>query len=208
MLAITPIYVVHAQSQETVVSIVPAESSGQQGKTVAVNIEVSNVENLYAIDVVVDYNSSVLQIANAEPTLGTSAMAGHGILFGSPVVNDTNSIQAGCIYYNTTLSTADEFHLFATSVAPADSFNGSGIVAMLTFNIVGSGQSNLVLTSILADHPEPGETTSEEIAHNDVNGLVQATPIPEFPQIAVLMAVGACATATIVLARKRFKGID
>ncbi len=205
MLATAPIYGVHSQSQQTVVGIVPAESSGQQGKNVAVNIEVSNVENLYAIDVIVDYNSSVLQLANAEPTLGTRAIADRGILYGSPVVNDTNSIEAGCIYFNTSLSTANEFRLFATSVAPADSFNGSGIVATLTFNIVGSGQSNLVLTSILADHPEPGETTSEEITHEDVSGQVQAAPIPEFPQIALLLVAGACATGTMILARKRFK---
>jgi len=193
-----------SQSSSTDVSVVPAQSSVQFGKTLTVSIKITDVQNLYAIDVTLDYNSSVLQLASSNTDLGTNSIPG-GILYGSPVVQDTNSIESGCVYYNTTLSTANEYHLFATSVAPADSFNGSGTIATLTFNVVGTGHTSLVLNSTIADRPEPGETTSEAITHTDVSGSVDVAQIPEFPEIAMLSVLVVVATVTLVMAKKSLK---
>jgi len=201
LLVLTSIYAANGQvSSGTVVSVNPAQNSVNVGDTFALNITLSDVQNLYALDVTLDYNNSVLQLENENPDLGTSS---GGVLYGDPVTNDANSIAAGCVYYNTSLSTADEFQLFATSVAPANSFNGSGTIVTLTFDAIANGHSDLVLNCSLADHPAPGETTSNFIPNSDLNGSVDVGQIPEFSQVAVLFILAiVVAAVALVLAKK------
>ena len=212
-LMLAPIYFAKSQSSSnTAVNVIPAQTSVQVGKNFVVNITLSDVANLYALDVTLDYNNSVLQLVSAKPDatnvdsatsfLGTNSIPG-GVLYGSPLTNDPNVITAGCLYYNTSLSTANEYHLYATSVNPASSFNGSGTIASLTFKVLTSGHSDLTLNSTLADHPEPGETTSEAIEHTDMNGSVDTAQVPEFPLIATLAILVAALTLTMIFAKKK-----
>ena len=214
LLMLAPIYSANSQgSVNTVASVTPAQTSSQVGKTLVVNITLSNVENLYGLDVTLDYNNSVLQLIGAKPDginiasasgfLGTNSIPG-GVLYGNPLTNDTNAIETGCIYYNTSLSTANEYHFFATSVNPASSFNGSGTIASLTFNVLGSGHSDLILNSTLADHPEPGETTSEAIMHTDISASVDVAQVPEFPLTVALAFLAAVVTLILTLSKKKF----
>jgi hypothetical protein len=76
--------------------------------------------------------------------------------------------------------TTGEYHLVATSVGPAPSFNGSGTIATITFTVVGLGRSELNLESELADYPPPGGS-SNFIDHTDTGGSVDAVPA-ETPQ--------------------------
>ena len=211
---LAPIYIAKSQgSFNTTISVIPAQTSAQVGKTFTVNITLSDVENLYGIDVTLDYNGSVLQIVDAKPNgnnldsatgfLGTNSIPG-GVLYGSPLTNDANDIGAGCLYYNTSLSTSDEYHLFATSVNPANSFNGSGTIASLTFKVLESGHSDLILNTTLADHPEAGETTSEAISHIDVSASVDIAQVPEMPTTAILGILAVVVTLTLLLTRKEF----
>ena len=222
LLAVLVVPMVKAQTSTTTVTVTPQSSTPVVGQTFTINIQLSNVQNLYALDVTLDYNSVVLQLVNSKVDLGTSSIPG-GVLYGSPVTDDENNIASGAVYYNTSLSTASEYHLFATSVNPAGAFSGSGTIATLTFKVTNAGDSNLTLASTLANYAPDG--TSEPIAHTDVSGTVDATlsssasptpsssssssspsptpTIPEFPLIATLSIVIILASVAIVLAVKK-----
>jgi hypothetical protein len=184
LFAMAPIQVALAQS--AAVSVVPAQNAVNVGETLTVNITISNVQNLYGIDVTVNWNSSALQILKVTDWLGVESYAG-GVLHETPsypveiAVNDT-SREAGA------------YQIVATSQGAADPFSGSGTIATLTFNVTGTGQSTINLVSELADHPAIGETNSEPIAHSDFGASVNAASIPEFPQIVglgLLLVIGA-----------------
>ena len=185
----------------TVVSVLPAQTNAREGETFSVNITISNVENLYGVDLEVGWNNSALTLVSAALNLGSDSMPG-GVLYGSKISSD---IVEGDVYANTSLSTVDEYRLFATSVAPAASFNGSGTIATLVFNVTSVGHSELTLQSELADHPLPGETTSEPIDHTDVNGSVDAAAFPEFPVVAVLGSLLVLVTITVLAFKKKLK---
>jgi hypothetical protein len=190
-----------SQDSNTLVSVVPSQSTVRAGDTLNVSLTVSNVQNLYALDLTLDWNSSILQLQEVNLTLGVnSSPQPHptGILYGNQV---SDKIAPGDIYVNAS-ETMIEYHLVATSVAPADSFNGSGAIGIFTFKVLTNGYSSLILQSELADHPEPGETTSESIVHTDINGSVEAGTIPEFPQIAVLTIIAVFATAFLVFSKR------
>ncbi len=200
LIVLAPLQAAIAESSGASVNVVPSQNAAKVGETLTVNITVSNVQNLYGIDLTLDWNSSVLKLIDAKPTLGTSAIP-DGVLYGDQISND---ITAGDVYVNTSLSTASQYHLIATSVAPAASFNGSGNIATLVFNVTSTGNTDLTLQSELADHPEPGEANSEPITHNDVNGSVNAA-IPEFPQTAILALLAAAVTVALLVSKRLHK---
>ena len=193
-----------AQASPATVNVLPTQNSIKEGQTLTVNVTVSNVQNLYAIDLTLDWNASILQIQNVNLQLGVNSQPTahpNGVLYGNQI---SDSIVAGDIFVNATQTTG-EYRLVATSVAPASSFNGSGAIAIFTFNVTGVGHSGLTVQSELADHPEPGESTSEPIAHTDVSGSVDAAAIPEFPEIALVTVLVALTTVTLLVSRKSFK---
>ena len=179
LLVVLPIQMVKAQTSTTTVTVTPQTSTPVVGQTITINIQLNNVQNLYAFDVILDYDSSVLQLVNSKVDLGTSSIPG-GVLYGSPVTDDENNIDPGVVYYNTSLSTVGEYYLFANSVNPASAFSGNGTIATLTFTVTSAGQSSLTLNSTLANYPATGET-SEPIAHNDISGTVDATASSSSP---------------------------
>lgn len=194
--------VVNAQTG-TVVSAVPQTSTPQVGKTVTVNLTISNVQNLYALDVTLDWNTSILQFVSVNLLLGVKAHPG-GVLFGNQI---SNSVTPGDIYLQQSDASQlpGEYHLVATSVSPADSFNGSGIIATITFKVANSGYSALKLQSELADLPAPGETTSNPIEHQDSSGALDASAIPEFPSVIVAALVLVGVTAGVLFSKRVWK---
>ena len=199
LLVICPIQAALAQgSLGTVISVVPTQSNVRLGEILTVNITIGNVENLFGLDVTFNWNSSELHLQSATSNLGVESHS-NGVLHeasGSPIIvaEDNASQETG------------QYHLVATSQGTADSFNGSGTIATLTFNVTSTtGHSNLGLTSELADHPLPGETTSEFIAHNDVGGSVDSAAIPEFPEVAILMLLAVFVTAALLFSKKSVK---
>jgi hypothetical protein len=192
--------VVNAQTG-TVVSAVPQTSTPQVGQTLTVNLTIANVQNLYGLDVTLDWNSSILNLVTNKTYLGTAYIPG-GVLYGDQISND---FTPGDVYVNTSLSTTNEYHLIATSVAPAYSFNGSGTIATLTFTVTNPGYSALKLQSELADHPEPGETTSNPIGHQDSSSAVNASAIPEFPGVIALALLVGVVTVVILFSKRTWK---
>jgi hypothetical protein len=203
-LAVTMIQFAKSQDSNTVVSVVPSKSSVRTGETLKVNLTISNVQNLYALDLTLDWNNSILQLQNINLNLGVKSSPQphpNGVLYGNQV---SDSIVPGAVYVNASQAT-NEYHLIATSVAPSDSFNGSGTIATLTFNVLSNGHSSLTLQSDLADHPEPGETTSESIVHNNVSGSVDVGTIPEFPEVAILAFLAVFATVFLLFSKRILK---
>jgi len=178
LLIIIPLFIVStlialplkiAAAQTTTVSASPQSSSPLVGQTFTVAVEISDVQNLYAIDVTLNWNPSILQFVSAALSLDANAHPG-GVLYGSPVSSvPTNG--GILLQTNTGSQSTGEYDLVATSENPADSFNGSGTMVTLTFTATTAGYSPLTLTTSLADHPAPGDV-AEFITHNDVSSSV------------------------------------
>jgi len=116
----------------TTVSVIPSSSTPRLGETFAVNITISNVQNLYGLDITFRWNASVLQVLNVNSRLGVESHP-NGVLHESlpdaeiDIAEDSVSSETG------------EYHIAATSVNPAPSFSGSGNVAIITFNVTRLG---------------------------------------------------------------------
>jgi hypothetical protein len=133
------------------------------------------VQNLYGVDVSLFWNPSALKIQNANLRLGVESYA-DGVLHEAADAD---------IFVKENIMDQEngEFHLIATSVAPAPSFSGSGNIAVITFNVTDVGRSDLILITELGDYNPSGGNL---IDHTDVNGSVESV-IPEFPSPAVLI---------------------
>lgn len=187
----------NAQNASTAVSVVPSHVTAQQGETLIVNVTISNVENLYGIDLTLRWNNSMLSLQDFSSQMGVESRPG-GILHEDAeypviIVQDNASQSIG------------EYYLVATSQGSADSFNGSGTIVTLTFNVTAAGKSEISVQSELADHPQPGETTSELIPHSDGSSTIDAAPIPEFPETAALIALAAIVTMALLYSKIRKK---
>jgi hypothetical protein len=171
-----------------------------------VDITITNVQNLYGLDVSLRWNNSVLEVLSATSHLGVESNP-EGVLHevlpdASVYIAEDNASQA-----------LGEYHLVATSVSPAPSFNGSGTIATLTFKVASVGHSELDLVTELADRPPP-EEHSNFIEHTDVDSSidslpVHSTPVPtDWTPIALLIILVAAilfiiAFALYVRSRKR-----
>ena len=153
-----PVQTVKAQT--TTVEVSPQTSTPIVGQTLTISIQLNNVQNLYGIDLTLTWNPSLLSLqANSNQTfLGVSS----GVL-NAPI----------SVVLDSATQATGEFHLVATSVAPATGFSGSGTIATLKFTVTGAGQSSLTIASTLADYAPSG--TSEPITSNDLSGTVDAT---------------------------------
>jgi hypothetical protein len=94
------------------------------------------------------------------------------------------------------------YTISALSTNPAPSFNGTGIIATMTFRVIGMGNSVLALQSQLYDHPPP-DGESQPIVHATVDGSFHGI-VPEFPNaIFVLTAVILTGTVAICSMKRR-----
>ena len=176
-------------SSNTKVGVKPASTNALLDNIITINITVSNVQNLYGVDVSLFWDPLVLTIQNVNLRLGAESYA-DGIL------HETASAEI-FVQNNFIDQENGEYHLVATSVAPAPSFSGSGTIASITFNVTDVGHSDFILTSELADYNPSG---SNFIDHTDVNGSVDSV-IPEFPSATVISLVLILGITTIVLSK-------
>jgi len=178
----------------TTVNVVSSTSTPRLGETFTVTITISNVQNLYALDIALCWNASVLQVLNVNLRLGVESHS-DGVLheqlpnYPIEILTDTLSPETG------------EYHIAATSVGPTSSFSGSGNVAILTFNVTSLGQAGFGLESELADKPVSGE--SNFIEHNDSIDTINI--IPEFSSIITVALLLVLATTAVALSKKRLK---
>ncbi len=155
-------------------TILDAEASSNQpqvGSTLTVTLKISNVENLAGIDASLRWTPSVLSLKSVALNLGDSYS--NGVLHGSNLNYDPDTLSPGDIYVSET-KISGSYNLLAQSIGQATpGFTGSGIIAALTFNVIGTGSAGLNLLTELADHPLPGQTANN-IAHQDTADSVTA----------------------------------
>jgi len=190
LLVICTVNVAFAQS--TVVKAVASSSQPLIGDTLTVNITVSNVQNLFGVDVTLSWDKNVLSIINATSLLGVESYP-EGVLHETVddplmVVKDLVSQEAG------------QYTIAATSTGSASAFNGDGEIVTLTFNVTGTGATELSVTSKLSDKPAAGQT-SNLIEHTDTADAVDAV-VPEFSSIAIVGLLLVTATTTLILSKK------
>jgi len=177
-------------SSNTTVAVNPEAISAILDEAITVNITISNVQNLYGLDVTLLWNPTVLTVQNIDIRLGVES-------FPDGVLHEATSADI-FIQENTVDQENGEYHLVATSVAPAPSFSGSGNIASLTFNVTSIGQSELILITELADYNPSG---SSLIDHTDVNGALDSV-IPEFPSAISIILTLILVTATAVCSKR------
>jgi len=170
---------------ETVVRIDLYATSANVGEHITANITVADVQNLYGVEVILYWNTSILEVVNVDIRLGQA----DGVLHNSTYIAE-NSTQEG------------KYVLAATSIAPAPSFNGSGNIVRVTFNVTNLGDSKLDLETQLYDYPPPDREPriSWPIEHIIIDGLVNV--IPEFPQIIILSLLMVLMIFVVILPRR------
>jgi hypothetical protein len=181
-----------AQAASTTVKVEPNQSIAKIGEPLTVNITVNDVENLYGIDLTLTWDNTILSLTSAMPTLGVET-------YPTGVLHEASDAPVSIVENNASQQTG-QYRLVATSQNPASSFNGTGNIATLTFNVTKTGNTQLAIVSELADHPIP-EQTSEQIVHTDASGSLEVV-IPEFPSITIL-ALFLIGAACVLLFSKR-----
>jgi hypothetical protein len=180
-------------SPETAVEIVPSASTAGVGQSFTINISVLNVLDLYGVEATVKWNSSVLELSKVDIRLGHTDT--DGVLYNasstSPPFIAENSTQNG------------QYAIAATSTAPAPSFNGSGNIVRITFNVTSSGHSNIDLESQLQDYPPPDRDprVSLPIQHTTTGGQFNTT-LAEIPNSAILLVFTALTVSALLLSKK------
>lgn len=180
-------------SPETAVEIVPYVSTAAVAQSFTINITVLNVQNLYGVEATVNWNSSVLEFSNVDIRLGHTDADG--------VLYNTSSTSPPFIAENSTQD--GQYAIAATSMAPAPSFNGSGNIVRITFNVTNSGNSSIDLESQLYDYPPPDREprVSLPIERTTIGGQFNTT-VAEIPNSAILLVFTVLTVSALVLSKK------
>jgi hypothetical protein len=186
-------------AQGTVVEVLPSAISAGVGQSFAINITVVDVQNLYAVDVIVNWNSSVLQLVNADVRLAPADA--DGVLYNS-------SLDSVFIETNN-LTSPGSYEISATSVGPAPSFNGTGNIVIITFNVTGSGYSSIDLTEsqLWGIYYTVMGYIAMPIDHSTVGGQFSTTTTVEIPNSVIFPVFTVLTVSALVLSRKMTKKV-
>lgn len=157
----------------TVVKVEPQISFARVGETFTVNITVTNVENLYGVEVTLYWNPSILKLVNVDVQLDAEDHP-HGVLH-KPIST----------YKNETSQEQGKYIVAGSSTAPAPSFNGSGNIVRVTFNVTNVGSSRLSLETKLASNLMTPAGVAK-IVHTTVDGFYYPIQISAFPKTLTL----------------------
>ena len=157
MLIITQIATVKA-TPGTTIRVEPYASIAQVGESFTINVTLTDVQNLYGVEVALHWNASILRIVNVDVRLGNESHP-DGILH-EPIF----------IAKNETVQNEGRYLLAGTSTTPADPFSGGGNIVKLTFNVTGVGSCKIDLITELRGKPPPGEL-APLIEHTTIDGF-------------------------------------
>ncbi|MEM2112301.1 MAG: cohesin domain-containing protein [Candidatus Bathyarchaeia archaeon] len=175
---------------QTIVKVDPATISVDASEIFVVNITIIDVQNLYGVEVVVRWNTSLLQLVSIDIRLGVNSYP-DGVLYEP--------------FMNITQENIGEYIIGATSYNPAPPFNGSGNIIRMTFQAIDNGESILDLETKLYDYPPPDREPRESlpIPHTTIDGAVII--IPEFSNI--ILAIILILVTMLILITRNLKGL-
>jgi hypothetical protein len=188
---LSPCLVYAASAQGTTLSAQASTNQPKVGETLTVTIKISNAADLYGLDVMLSWNSSVLKAVSATNTLGVESHS-NGVLHESqsyPIEVEDDTI---C---------TDQYHLLATSTgASTASFNGAGTVATIEFNVTGTGATGLALDAELSVRSSDGDVSLATPS----TSVDSAIAVPEFPTTALVVGlIVAAAVCVLVITKLR-----
>ena len=164
--------------QTTTVDVKPPNVSAHLGNPFNVTVSLSNVQNLYGIEIILRWNPDVLRVTTVNVRLGVET-------FSDGVLHESDSSPPLFIAENNITETGDEYKLVATSMNPAPSFSGSGNIVILIFDPLSLGDSALELESQLFDYPplDRDPRISFSIDHTSLDSVITvydstSTPTP------------------------------
>lgn len=161
---------VQAQSNDGAVGGVFDSNAVAPGEVIEVPVEIRNVEELYAIDIEIQFDPTILQVVDADPDTD-----GIQIAIGT-------FLDAGLVLYNTVDNNNGTINLVMTQVNPSEGKTGSGVVLVIYIRGINVGTSQLAVTFLeLARRtgdaiPVELQSASIEVVDNFVP--VESTPIP------------------------------
>ncbi len=160
------------ESSETLVTVEGQHNLANVGEAFTINVTVFDVQNLYGLEIALVWNQTILKLANVDVRLGQT----YGVLY-NPIYFDENSKQGSYI-------------IQAASMNPAPSFNGTGNIVQITFEVVNIGFSQLDLSTKLYDYPpaDRDPRVSLPIPHTTIDGFCEAV-VSEFSIPFVLLIV-------------------
>ena len=145
---------------------VASPASASQGSTFAIDVNIANVSDLYAFQLDLSFNPSVLQ---ATSILEGAFLPGGGPTFFIPGAIDNT---AGSVTFN-----AD------TLQGAIPGVNGSGTLIQFDFTAVGNGTSFLNLGNIILQDSSLGV-----ISNSATNGSAMVAAVPEPSSLMLLIA--------------------
>lgn len=182
------VYTVSAQNTS-----VRAEASTSQphvGDTLTVNIIISDVQNLFGVDVTLNWNSSTLTLVSATPQLSVESHS-------DGVLHESSSYPIE-VLENTASQSDAEFHLLATSTGSSTpAFTGSGTIATVTFTVASIGSTGLALNDVELSIKGSVDVVTPSTSVDSVNPI-----IPEYPITIIIVIFIALATATVAISTK------
>lgn len=161
---------VQAQSTDGAEGGVFDSNAVAPGEVIEVPVEIRNVEDLYAMDIEIQFDPTILQVEDADPdTDGIQVAIG-------------TFLDAGLVLYNTVDNNNGTIHFVMTQVNPSEGKTGSGVVLVIYLRGINVGTSQLAVTFLeLASRagdaiPVEPQSASIEVVESYVP--VESTPIP------------------------------
>jgi hypothetical protein len=130
----------------TTVKTETSTSSPSVGEPFTATISVSDVENLYGLEVILTWDRSVLQAISVDSHVGVESHP-------DGVLHESSNSPSIFVAENNLTQSEGEYRLTVTAIAPAAAFSGSGNIVQIIFNPLKTGSSPLNLQSELYDYP-------------------------------------------------------
>jgi hypothetical protein len=204
-------FVNSALAQSTMVRTEASTSQPRVGDTLTISIKISDAQNLFGVDVTLDWNPSVLTLVSATPQLGVESHTGG-------VLHESSSYPVDVVSNDASPSDG-EYHLLATSTgSTTPAFTGSGTIATVTFTVTSTGTTGLALNDVeLSQLASDGtinlvnpSTSVDSVT--PVGSSISPTPnasvsptVPELPTPTILVLLIVLAISAVVLLMKRLK---
>jgi plastocyanin len=130
----------------------PASISASNGDTVAFDIKVSNINNLYGFQFDIAYDPNILEFQDIQE--GT-------------FLNNNGKDNTFCVDYQ---QSAGLIKNIACTRVGSGYVDGSGVLERVTFKAIGTGQSDVTLMNVLL-----ADSSSNEIESTNSDGLIDVS---------------------------------